>query len=84
MPHRKDNMMNNNILISEAGSVTIDVDEYRELVRRSAYLDVILGFARDPKTYIVTDVSCMVSDLLAGADEDCKDTHDSESGEDDA
>lgn len=76
--------MKNDILISEAGSVTIDVDEYRELVRRSAHLDVILGFARDPKAFILTDISCMISDLLAGVDEDCKDTHDSESGEADA
>lgn len=86
MPRRKDNVMNNDILISEVGSVTIDIDEYRELVRRSAYLDVIMSFAHDPKAFILTDISCVISDLLAGrvCDEEPKDTHDSESGEADA
>lgn len=78
--------MNENILISAEGSVTIDVDEYRELVRRSAYLDVILSFARDPKPFVLTDISCMVSDLLMGctAGEDYEGAQDDESGDADA
>lgn len=79
--------MNENILISAEGSVTIDVDEYRELVRRSAYLDVILSFARDPKTFMLTDISCMVSDLLLEGytvDKNYDGTQNDESGDADA
>lgn len=56
--------MLNDILVAAGGTVTIDTKEYRDLVERNAYLNVILGFLHDPKTYILSDVCCVVDVLL--------------------
>ncbi len=56
--------MLNDILVAAGGTVTIDTKEYRDLVERNAYLNVILGFMHDPKTYILSDVCCVVDVLL--------------------
>ena len=56
--------MLNEIMVAAAGTITIDTAEYRELVERSAYLNVITAFAADPKTYILQDIACIVKDLL--------------------
>ena len=56
--------MLNDILVAAGGNVTIDTKEYRDLVERNAYLNVILGFLHDPKTYILSDVCCVVDVLL--------------------
>lgn len=56
--------MLNDILVATGGTVTIDTKEYRDLVERNAYLNVIMGFAHDPKTYILSDVCCIVDVLL--------------------
>jgi hypothetical protein len=60
------NERNNDILLAVTGTVTIDTEEYRKLVERSAYLNVLTAFSRDPKTFVLNDVSCVVSDLLNG------------------
>lgn len=52
------------ILVAAGGTVTIDTTEYRDLVERNAYLNVIMGFVNDPKTYILSDVCCIVDTLL--------------------
>lgn len=59
--------MTNDIFVAAGGIVTIDTDEYRRLVERSAYLNVILAFANDPKAYILSDITCVVGDLLKKA-----------------
>lgn len=56
--------MLNDILVAAGGTVTIDTKEYRDLVERNAYLNVILGFLHDPKTFILSDVCCVVDVLL--------------------
>ena len=56
--------MLNDILVAAGGTVTIDTKEYRDLVERNAYLNVILGFVHDPKTFILSDVCCVVDVLL--------------------
>ena len=56
--------MLNDILVAAGGTVTIDTKEYRDLVERNAYLNVILGFLHDPKTYILSDVCCVADVLL--------------------
>lgn len=56
--------MLNDILVAAGGTVTIDTKEYRDLVERNAYLNVILGFLHDPKTFILSDVCCVVDILL--------------------
>lgn len=58
--------MNGEILVAADGTafITIDTEEYRRLVENNAYLNVILAFARDPKNYILSDVSCVVDDLI--------------------
>ena len=52
------------ILVAAGGTVTVDTAEYRDLVERNAYLNVIMGFVNDPKTYILSDVCCIVDTLL--------------------
>lgn len=56
--------MNSEILVAAGGTVTIDTEEYRRLVEHNAYLNVILAFASDPKSYILSDVTCVVDDLM--------------------
>ena len=56
--------MLNDILTVTGDNVTIDTKEYRDLVERNAYLNVILGFLHDPKTDILSDVCCVVDVLL--------------------
>ncbi len=52
------------ILVAAGGTVTIDTEEYRLLVENTAYLNMILAFTHDPKNYILSDVCCMVEDLM--------------------
>ncbi len=54
------------ILVAAGGTVTIDTEEYRLLVENTAYLNMILAFTHDPKSYILSDVCCMVEDLIKG------------------
>lgn len=56
--------MNSEILVAAGGTVTIDTEEYRLLVENTAYLNMILSFVHDPKSYILSDVCCMVEDLM--------------------
>lgn len=56
--------MTKDIFVAAGGTVTIETEEYRELLKRSACLDVILGFLNDPKSYILSDVCCVVDVLL--------------------
>ncbi len=60
--------MNNpsEILVAAGGTVAIDTEEYRLLVENTAYLNMILAFTHDPKSYILSDVCCMVEDLIKG------------------
>lgn len=62
------------IFVAAGGTVTIDTAEYRVLVERSAYLNVITAFASDPKTFVLQDICCVVKDLVEKAvitAEDC-------------
>lgn len=52
------------ILVAAGGTVTIDTEEYRLMVENTAYLNMILSFTHDPKDYILSDVCCMVEDLM--------------------
>lgn len=52
------------ILVAAGGTVTIDTEEYRLLVENTAYLNMILAFTHDPKSYILSDICCMVEDLM--------------------
>jgi len=54
------------ILVAAGGTVTIDTEEYRLLVENTAYLNMILAFTHDPKSFILSDVCCMVEDLIKG------------------
>lgn len=54
------------ILVAAGGTVTIDTEEYRLLVENTAYLNMILAFTHDPKSYILSDICCMVEDLMKG------------------
>lgn len=56
--------MTKDIFVAAGGTVTIETEEYRDLVERNAYLNVIMGFLHDPKTYILSDVCCVVDVLL--------------------
>lgn len=58
--------MNNpsEILVAAGGTVTIDTEEYRLLVENTAYLNMILAFTHDPKSYILSDICCLVEDLI--------------------
>lgn len=58
--------MNGEILVAAGGTVTIDTEEYRRLVENTTYLRTILAFAHDPKTYILSDICCIVDDLVKG------------------
>jgi hypothetical protein len=80
------NETSNDILLSVTGTVTINTDEYRNLVERSAYLNVLTAFARDPKTYLLSDVTCIVSDLLkdGATTDDCPEDGDTEGAGDNA
>jgi len=58
--------MNNpsEILVAAGGTVTIDTEEYRLLAENTAYLNMILAFTHDPKSYILSDICCMVEDII--------------------
>lgn len=56
--------MTKDIFVAAGGTVTVETEEYRDLVERNAYLNVIMGFLHDPKTYILSDVCCVVDVLL--------------------
>lgn len=72
--------MSNEILVAAGGTVTIDTEEYRLLVENTAYLNMILAFVHDPKTYILSDVCCIVDDLIKSRTAAIKD----EAAQDDA
>ena len=56
--------MNSEILVAAGGTVTIDTEEYRLLVENTAYLNMILAFTHDPKSYILSDVCCIVENMM--------------------
>ena len=56
--------MSSEILVATGGTVTIDTEEYRLLVENTSYLNMILSFTHDPKNYILSDICCMVEDLI--------------------
>lgn len=56
--------MNSEILVAAGGTVTIDTEEYRLLVENTAYLNMILAFTHDPKSCILSDMCCLVEDLI--------------------
>lgn len=83
--------MNSDILVAAGGTVTIDTEEYRRLVEHNAYLNVILAFVNDPKSYILSDVTCVVDGLvkndilvIKSEEETPEDTHATEGRDEEA
>lgn len=79
--------MNSEILVAAGGTVTIDTEEYRRLVENTAYLNMILAFVHDPKAHILSDICCIVDDLvksrvMAIGDEAVRDDAPSEESDD--
>lgn len=56
--------MNEKNGIVAVSTISIGTDEYKELVRRSAYLDVIMSVADGEKSYILSEVVGMIKIAL--------------------
>lgn len=59
--------MMNSFLFPTNATVTISVKEYRDLVERGAYLNIITDFAQEGQTYLLDDVARSVKKLLTKA-----------------
>lgn len=67
--------MSNDVFIAAAGTVTISTEEYRRLVERSAYLDVIIhseGYRRSDNVEVVDGLLNAGDKAENGGDDDAE------------